>query len=334
MIYAGEMKRIHNESGFSLVELMVAAGLLAVIALGFFNLSDRVVKTENKMLDLIEINEITMQLRYNFSNPIGCHSSLGFLRSEEHDAVILPSQVEEVINERGELMLLTKERIGRITPTQISVKEVDLPLDTEIGQTFKTLLTLFFYFDGSGRSPMIKNKVVRISMPVWLKYLDEQDLDIKKDGRKIYEFLGCLNYKSGSGNPFELSYLKFACKNMGGEFNKFTGICQKGEKIYGSEQNKQARKRGKDIREQIEKHLGSFDDMTGRAHPREKDGNLTAQGVEKFYCGALGGFYVKAKKECVFKDDMMRAQKKQMLEQMKQTIHNYDVDFGFMEMVD
>lgn len=228
-LYNELMKIVLNNRGFTMVEVTVAMALMGLVALAFFRFSDKLVQTENKMLDLFDVNEVSYELRYNFFNIEACNESMSVFKPEGLNVFILPSELDEIVNEKKEPILEVGQKFGRITPKKISVKEVQLPKDINVGENFKYFLTLFFYFNGSGKDPMVKNKVVRIRFPVWLKYLEKQNLKIKEDGRKIIEFVKCESFQPLEKKEELLDvqdYVGFACSALNGTYDQKTKRCK------------------------------------------------------------------------------------------------------------
>ncbi len=78
---------IRHQHGFSMVEILVAFGLLSVLTLGLMKLFENSTKTSKDIQSKDEINQLNQELTMILSNPTNCEANLGGRRISINDPI-------------------------------------------------------------------------------------------------------------------------------------------------------------------------------------------------------------------------------------------------------
>ena len=115
------MKNLSNQSGFALVEVMVAAGLLGVIAYLFMSMGEQVARMDAQIKDSMELNELTNRLQICMGDANSCDRTFAplFGSLKTNEKLNFPIKIERLVNRFGSTLLETGTRYGRFNVDSI-----------------------------------------------------------------------------------------------------------------------------------------------------------------------------------------------------------------------
>jgi prepilin-type N-terminal cleavage/methylation domain-containing protein len=206
------MKKLLNSRGFSLIEVTVAMGLMGVFVWGFMRLSDNIVETERKMMDLMEMNDYISRIRYVMNDTVACNKSLS--TDKYQDGHRLPVNLNKLVDRRGKVVAEVGSKEGRI-----HVKDLRLQLEPIEGEPIveePRFVNLFLDLAGSSR--LTANKVFKITLPVLLDSFPD----------KTPKFLYCDSLAGGVAQEMTNDIMRRLCDSLKVGYDELTGQCNMG----------------------------------------------------------------------------------------------------------
>ncbi len=204
------MKTLNKESGFTLVEIVVAMGLMGAFVLGFMRLSDKIVQSESKMMDLMEVNDLTARIRYILNDSLACNKTL--MVDKQDDEYILPSKISEIIDRTGETVLQVGSQYSRLLVNDIQVKTNEISDE----HTLEKPVFVNLFISLKGRSKLLTNKTVKVSVPVLLEKRDDNQLKL------IY----CDSLTAGVASNMANAIMKKTCESFNVSYDEVSGKCK------------------------------------------------------------------------------------------------------------
>lgn len=127
-------RRIHSESGFTIMEGVVAAGLLAGLSVAVVNLSKNLSKASRKTSQDMSVNSLRMEVFSSLKNPDGCSNTLLNL-----DAI--GDTVPVIQNSNGGTIITSGGVYGNATgnaQSRVQITGIDLENYSSVGATYSS----------------------------------------------------------------------------------------------------------------------------------------------------------------------------------------------------
>ena len=118
------MNIFKNQSGFALMEVVVAAGLLGVIAYLFMQMGDQVTRMDARIKDSMAINEIKAEVQTSFMDAFACERVMALPYSElkTNEKLKFPIEIGKLEGRFGNTVLVSGQKKGRIFIESITAK--------------------------------------------------------------------------------------------------------------------------------------------------------------------------------------------------------------------
>jgi hypothetical protein len=203
------MFKISKENGFSLLELTIVMGLMGAFIISFMRLSDRMVESESKMMDLMQMNDLVSEVRYTLNDSTACTKSLSV--ASDSDGFIFPESLVKIVNRRDKVVIESGKSNGRV-----KIKNIRVNLET-LDETHIEEEPIFskIFLDVSGRSKLTRNKVFKISVPVLVS---------KKNGKTYFHH--CDSLTAGIAQEMTNQIMKRMCASFSVPYDDRTGQCE------------------------------------------------------------------------------------------------------------
>lgn len=206
------MKKILNNHGFSLIEVIVAMGLMGAFVMGFMRLSDKIIESEKKMMDLMEMNDLVARIRYTLNDTVACNKTFSVDKVDGTNDYKLPLKLEKIVDRRDKVIVEKNQRIGRLT-----LKGIRISLETIEGEHIveePRFVSVLLHITGTSR--LMKNKMFKISVPVLLDYFED----------KTFKFSYCDSLTSGVAQEMTNQIMRKMCESFNVPYDEHTGQCQ------------------------------------------------------------------------------------------------------------
>jgi prepilin-type N-terminal cleavage/methylation domain-containing protein len=202
----------NNSKGFSLIEVIVAMGIMGVFIMGFMRLSEKMVETEMKMMDFIEMNEYIGRVRYILNDSVACNKTLIKNSSVVNKKRILPDELTQIVDRRGK----TISTIGNNLGSHITVKSIKIEIESKgIASPIEDPYFLNLFFRIEGRSKNTYGKMFKLTIPVLLE-----------ENNNKWEIISCDSMNSGVAQELINSLMKRTCGSLGIDYDPTTGECK------------------------------------------------------------------------------------------------------------
>ncbi len=205
------MKLKNNEFGFSLIEVLVVMSIMGAFVIGFMRLSDRMLESEKRMMDLMAMNDLVSEVRYTLNDSKACTASFSFI--EEEGRYLFPTNLEKIVNRRNRTIVEAGKNVGRIRIKAIRVNLEEVPANHI---TEEPLMAQVF-LDVEGRAKLTRNKVFKISVPVLVGRAAQSS--------KIF-FNYCDSLSAGVAQEMANQIVKRMCASFSLPYDEVTGQCE------------------------------------------------------------------------------------------------------------
>ncbi len=121
-------KLLKNNAGFSLLEVTIAAGLLAVVALGFMKFQQTQMKSTKSVINQAEVNNFYQAFKAYLGKPGICKSSL-----QDYGNLSDGLEIESIKRPDGKVKYKIGQKIAGTNFALVSIKVADLYLDKKDG---------------------------------------------------------------------------------------------------------------------------------------------------------------------------------------------------------
>ena len=204
------MKKLLGSKGFSLIEVLVVMAIMSGLVMVFLKLSDKIVESERKMMDLMEMNQLSERIRYTLNDTVACNKN--FSIEKRSDGFTLPVTLEKIVTRRNKVIVEKNISNGRL-----KIKNIRVMLEPIEGEhiveepRFVNLI-----FDIQGRSKLMKNKTLKIAVPVLLDTFEDNN----------YKFLYCDSLVNGVAQEMSNEIMKRMCESLSVPYDILTGKCK------------------------------------------------------------------------------------------------------------
>lgn len=200
---------LKTNKGFSLVEIMVAIGLLGALSYFMMQAFERMTELESRVFDIIDATPLLQRAGQEFVLGGSCANTL---KQNINDKNEIPAkgELESIFGLNRTKLLTAGDRVGRLEVNKITYGLVPEPKSNESFNNKQQKLEVLV--DYSGRSPSMKNKILRLSIPVLVDKKSYEDATIRT----------CLTYDAAIKEQvkFEIMQELNQSVNMSPEFLK------------------------------------------------------------------------------------------------------------------
>jgi len=203
------INNIHKSNGFSLIEITVAMGLMGAFVMGFLKLSDKIVDSEKRMMDLMEMNDVITRVRYIMNDAMACNNT--FRVNRINDKYIFSKDILQIRDRKKRVVLETGKKIGRIMVSSMRAS-IDTIDDDHI---MEEPLMSAIIVELKGRSKLTQRKIFKISIPLMLNPISKTET----------EFIGCDSIVGGVAAEMVNQTMMRMCKTLNVPYNDIEGTC-------------------------------------------------------------------------------------------------------------
>jgi prepilin-type N-terminal cleavage/methylation domain-containing protein len=204
------MRKVINSDGFSLIELLVALGIMGAFVIGFMRLSDKIVQSESKMMDLMEINDLSARIRYILNDSQACNKTL--MVNKQGDNYLLPSELEKVNDRNNKPVIEAGKNDGRLF-----IKSIRISADkVKKNHIVEEPIFVKLFVDLKGRSSLLKNKSIKVTLPVLVEAGEGDDVHL----------LYCDSLSSGVAQEMTNAIMKRMCSSFNIPYDEVSGKCK------------------------------------------------------------------------------------------------------------
>ncbi len=202
------IKMLSNAKGFSLVEVMITAGLMGGLAFVFMHLSDRIIDSERKMMDMIDMNELVTKVRYQLNDSVACNKTLSVQKYKS--GYRLPSEMTTLFDRNGQAIVTVNENVGKI-----KVEKIQGVLDLQSSAILENvkMYNIILHLKGPGKNA--KSIPFKLTVPILT--------DVFED--KTTRFLYCDSFTNGVAHDLTNVLMERMCKSFEAPYDKKTGLC-------------------------------------------------------------------------------------------------------------
>lgn len=193
--------------------MAIMSGLVMV----FLKLSDKIVESERKMMDLMEMNQLAERIRYTLNDTVACNKN--FSIEKRSDGFQLPVALEKIVTRRDKIIVEKNISSGRLLIKNIRV--LLEPIEGEHIVEEPRFVNLIF--DVQGRSKLMKNKTLKVAVPVLLDTFEDNN----------YKFLYCDSLVNGVAQEMSNEIMKRMCESLSVPYDMLTGKCKMDQMSLG-----------------------------------------------------------------------------------------------------
>ncbi|MCB9093665.1 MAG: prepilin-type N-terminal cleavage/methylation domain-containing protein [Halobacteriovoraceae bacterium] len=194
-----------NSKGFSLIEVLVSAGILGVVILGVMRVNDHLWQVERRFEEASDILEITNNLKLYLGHQLTCMGTLSQAKEESGPgefAIPLSGTLPGILNFKGREYLSSFKPFGKIQIEEISFSPHEGHFTEDQFERERGLLDLKIHIRGSGKSITNRYKII----PLWV-YASK----IKQQEAKI---LYCDSEKNDITNQITIAVMNQVCSSF------------------------------------------------------------------------------------------------------------------------
>lgn len=210
------MNKLKNQSGFALMEVMVAAGLLGVIAYLFMHMGEQVINMEARIKDMMDMNDLVSRTRIHMSDSQACYRTFqpAFEKLKTNEKLTFPVKLEKVIGKYGNSLLEVGKSYGRLTVESIEVTFDPKSIPKKDYENEVGFITLRYRIRSFSKNAMNKSGHITLSAIVSKPYTAKEPY-----------MVSCFSDRSLLVQEVTDEVIMRTCSSFGVAYDSVTGTC-------------------------------------------------------------------------------------------------------------
>lgn len=210
-----------GQKGFTLIEVVIATGIMGVLAFGLIRINKQFNITEKRLTNITEINDFIYEKKFVLNSSKACSNTFNHLKStlKKDQPLPITTKISTLLDHSSKPYLEEGKQYGKVYVEKIRTL---IPASFKNPKKFPPKLdTITIFLDLIIKSPLVTTrKVGKISYRVYAQRTSEL---------KDVEFISCHNLSSQLVEEVSSHLMKKICKLFNLPFDDVSGDCSMGQ---------------------------------------------------------------------------------------------------------
>jgi prepilin-type N-terminal cleavage/methylation domain-containing protein len=217
----------NNQGGFSLIEVMIAAGLIGVVAFAVVRMNEQIIRSEIRMLDLMDMMDMMNEVRTEMVSYNSCFFTFENIKptNKKNQPITLPKNLEVLMNKNGDPLIEVGEKYGRLKISEIRIMPSSKEFEEDSFDLKQGKISIFFEMTGNIKAGSRKTGKVRL--PIFASKKAGQDMIIHSCSQAGTDLVDQVTEK----------VMMNMCAGMGVGYNDMTKSCDFGSLMQNNGAN-------------------------------------------------------------------------------------------------
>lgn len=206
---------MRNSKGFSLIEVMIASSIMAVVIYSIMHTTQRMAQMEKRMLNLGDMQDLISRVRFTLSDTVACNKS--FKESFHNDMMDPKGTFETLLDRNGREILAQGMRFNGINVGELTY-ELEDPKSLIKNKGGVTLAKLHIPLKGNSSNGISKTYHLSLAL--------EFDKAYSTEAGNRFHFAACQSLSTPIAAEVVNETMKRMCASMGVPYDPVAGTCK------------------------------------------------------------------------------------------------------------